>query len=177
MNQSSFPQRGVFLVFLSFSLTALYGDSSGLAAKCVRRAAGIRTVTGWVWGPGVRAIWTTPRLPLLGVWLWRQLRRRGRTESLRERLRGAGEKERENDSWGGHQGQRAGLGVSSAGGERRWKEEGKKGDLRSVLLLTVKPCIYPDPSNETETLLLTGDRNEALKNEMYSKREKKNVPL
>ena len=67
MNQSSFPQRGVFLVFLSFSLTALYGDSSGLAAKCVRRAAGIRTVTGWVWGPGVRAIWTTPRLPLLGV--------------------------------------------------------------------------------------------------------------
>lgn len=41
MNQSSFPQRGFFLVFLSFSLTALYGDSSGLAAKCVQRAAEI----------------------------------------------------------------------------------------------------------------------------------------
>lgn len=49
----------------------------------------------------------------------------------------------------------------------------ERGDLRSVLL----PCIYPDPSNETETLLLTGNRNEALKNEMYSKREKKNVLL
>ena len=50
-------------------------------------------------------------------------------DGLRALERGCGEpgeKERENDSWGGRKGQCAGLGVSSTGGERRRKEEGKK---------------------------------------------------
>lgn len=37
--------------------------------------------------------------------------------------------------------------------------EQERGDLRSVLVLTFKPCIYTDPSNEIDTPLLTGNRN------------------
>lgn len=78
-------------------------------------------------------------------------------------------KGKRNDSWGGHQAQRAGLGEQCRG--RKEMEGGQeRGDLRSVLF----PCIYPDPSNETETLLLTG-RNEALKMKCILKEKRKTL--
>lgn len=46
----------LFLIFIYFSITTLYGDSTGPVAKCLHRAAEMQTIPSLFVGPGVRSI-------------------------------------------------------------------------------------------------------------------------